>query len=194
MKILLVCADARSRFLEILNPGTWVHKEAKHYPKTIEFIHAILGNEEMWESTFEKPLRVNRNLLYLRGSQLSNYYMCYWLFQNRLYVIKDSHLCSSDECELLVRDEYDKNRRKFERLKSKFENTEGGRVSRREKIIESVRIEVWRRDEGQCAHCGSKERLEYDHIVPVSKGGSNTARNIELLCERCNREKSDRIQ
>jgi len=34
------------------------------------------------------------------------------------------------------------------------------------------------------------ERLEYDHIIPVSRGGSNTARNIELRCEARNRRKS----
>jgi hypothetical protein len=194
MKVILVCSDARSRFQEILNPKTWAHKKARHFPETIEFIQNLLGNEEIWEATFDKPLKINQNFFYSKDSQLGKYHMLYWLFQNRLYVIKDSNLYSSEECELLVRDEFDKNRRKFERLKSKFDGTEGERVSRREKIIESVRIEVWRRDGGQCARCGSKERLEYDHIVPVSKGGSNTARNIELLCERCNREKSDRIQ
>jgi hypothetical protein len=56
-------------------------------------------------------------------------------------------------------------------------------------IPERVRHEVWRRDHGCCARCGSRERLEYDHIIPVSRGGSNTARNVELLCERCNRAK-----
>jgi hypothetical protein len=35
----------------------------------------------------------------------------------------------------------------------------------------------------------TRKRLEFDHIVPVSKGGSNTERNIELLCESCNRRK-----
>jgi hypothetical protein len=60
----------------------------------------------------------------------------------------------------------------------------------REAIPQRVRHEVWRRDQGRCVDCGSRERLEFDHIVPVSKGGSNTARNIELRCEACNRRKS----
>jgi 5-methylcytosine-specific restriction endonuclease McrA len=61
-------------------------------------------------------------------------------------------------------------------------------------IPSEVRREVWRRDGGKCVKCGSRERLEYDHIIPVAKGGSNTARNIELLCETCNRTKSDLIR
>jgi Holliday junction DNA helicase RuvB len=64
----------------------------------------------------------------------------------------------------------------------------------RDAIPSTVRREVWRRDGGKCARCGSRKNLEYDHIIPVSKGGSNTARNIELLCESCNRSKSASIQ
>lgn len=64
---------------------------------------------------------------------------------------------------------------------------------RREPIPESVRHEVWRRDGGQCVDCGSRERLEFDHIIPLSQGGSNTARNLELRCEACNRRKGARI-
>lgn len=64
----------------------------------------------------------------------------------------------------------------------------------RDAIPSEVRREVWRRDGGKCVKCGSRERLEFDHIIPVAKGGSNTARNIELLCEICNRSKSASIQ
>lgn len=64
----------------------------------------------------------------------------------------------------------------------------------RTSIPSEVRREVWRRDGGRCVRCGSRERLEYDHIIPVARGGSNTARNVELLCEACNRRKSDLIQ
>jgi HNH endonuclease len=63
----------------------------------------------------------------------------------------------------------------------------------RERIPPEVRRAVWIRDQGKCARCGSRERLEYDHIVPVSRGGSNTERNIELLCEFHNRVKSNTI-
>jgi HNH endonuclease len=56
-------------------------------------------------------------------------------------------------------------------------------------IPEEVRLQVWRRDSGKCAKCGSRQNLEFDHIVPVSMGGSSTARNIELLCQDCNRDK-----
>jgi hypothetical protein len=70
---------------------------------------------------------------------------------------------------------------------------ESGASQARERLSPEVRRAVWTRDQGKCARCGNRERLEFDHIVPVSRGGSNTERNIELLCEVCNRAKSDSI-
>ena len=68
-------------------------------------------------------------------------------------------------------------------------------IEKRSRHISSqVKREVWQRDYGKCVECGSKERLEYDHIIPFSKGGSNTVRNIQLLCENCNRKKHDKIK
>tara|TARA_R100000789_G_C3017071_1_gene152681 strand:- start:1861 stop:2355 length:495 start_codon:yes stop_codon:yes gene_type:complete len=61
------------------------------------------------------------------------------------------------------------------------------------RISQKVKNQVWNRDNGKCVECGSNEKLEFDHIIPFSKGGSNTYRNIQLLCEKCNRTKSDKI-
>ncbi len=61
-------------------------------------------------------------------------------------------------------------------------------------VPSSIKVAVWRRDNGKCIQCGSREKLEYDHIIPISKGGSNTERNVQLLCEKCNRQKSAKIQ
>jgi len=64
---------------------------------------------------------------------------------------------------------------------------------RSRRISQDVKDKVWRRDEAKCVECGSNENLEFDHIIPHSKGGANTYRNIQLLCEKCNRSKSAKI-
>lgn len=63
----------------------------------------------------------------------------------------------------------------------------------RKPIQDDVKMTVWQRDNGKCVKCGGRENLEFDHIIPFSKGGSNTERNIQLLCESCNREKYNNI-
>jgi hypothetical protein len=63
----------------------------------------------------------------------------------------------------------------------------------RQPIPDDVKMFVWNRDKGRCVNCGSQENLEFDHIIPISKGGSNTERNLQLLCEKCNRSKRDDI-
>ncbi|WP_445777031.1 HNH endonuclease [Shewanella sp.] len=64
---------------------------------------------------------------------------------------------------------------------------------RRQAIPRDVQREVWQRDGGQCVQCESKTFLCFDHIVPHSKGGSNSIRNLQLLCEKCNLSKGNRI-
>lgn len=62
-------------------------------------------------------------------------------------------------------------------------------------IPTSVKLEVWKRDEGKCTQCGSEEDLHFDHIIPWSKGGSSsTPDNIQLLCGKHNLQKHDRIE
>lgn len=65
--------------------------------------------------------------------------------------------------------------------------------SKRERIPQDVMDMVWNRDGGKCVFCGKSENLEFDHIIPFSKGGANTYRNLQLLCENCNRVKSNNI-
>jgi hypothetical protein len=61
-------------------------------------------------------------------------------------------------------------------------------------IPSSVKLQVWVRDAGKCALCGSNEDLHFDHIIPYSKGGASaTPENIQILCAKHNLEKSNRI-
>jgi len=58
-----------------------------------------------------------------------------------------------------------------------------------------VKLEVWKRDQGRCINCGATSHLHFDHIIPYSKGGSSKdTKNIQILCERHNLAKRDRIE
>lgn len=56
-------------------------------------------------------------------------------------------------------------------------------------IPDKTRKAVFERAGEQCVSCGSYADLEIDHIVPVSKGGTSDAANLQALCRRCNRRK-----
>jgi hypothetical protein len=52
---------------------------------------------------------------------------------------------------------------------------------------------VWSRDGGKCRYCGSTDSIEYDHVVPVSRGGNSEEENVQLLCRPCNRKKRAKL-
>jgi len=60
-------------------------------------------------------------------------------------------------------------------------------------IPQDVKLAVWQRDQGKCIQCSAISYLEFDHIIPFSKGGASTINNVQLLCRKCNLEKGDRI-
>ncbi len=66
-------------------------------------------------------------------------------------------------------------------------------------MTSKLREFIKRRDNYACKFCGVSLTdepnllLEVDHIVPVSKGGLSTEENLQALCWRCNRSKSDKI-
>ena len=67
------------------------------------------------------------------------------------------------------------------------------RPRKRKPIKRAIQNQVWNRDGGRCVRCGSNEKIEFDHIIPHSKGGADTYRNLQLLCETCNRSKGATI-
>jgi 5-methylcytosine-specific restriction endonuclease McrA len=60
-------------------------------------------------------------------------------------------------------------------------------------IPHDVRQAVWQRDQGLCVQCRAATYLEFDHIIPFSKGGASTENNVQLLCRRCNLAKGSRL-
>lgn len=54
---------------------------------------------------------------------------------------------------------------------------------------------IFRRQYGYCAYCDRslENGFEIDHVIPLSKGGSNWRHNLALACADCNRRKKDKL-
>jgi hypothetical protein len=119
-----------------------------------------------------------------------------WIYRGAVFRIEGAETSSDEEVKLRVKSEFIQRAKEIQKIRRKVEAFEGCEKlpsARRERILESIRMFVWQRDEGRCVECGGKERLEFDHIIPVVEGGSTTERNLQLLCEACNRKKGRRI-
>jgi hypothetical protein len=119
-----------------------------------------------------------------------------WAFRDYLYLLEGAEYESEDVKKLYIKHFVFKKEKQFSRIKKeveRFERFDKINPVYREQIPEDVRMYVWRRDNGRCVKCNSDKNLEFDHIIPISKGGSNTERNIQLLCSDCNKKKSNAI-
>jgi HNH endonuclease len=68
------------------------------------------------------------------------------------------------------------------------------RIGRRA-VSFATMMRIVRRDDYRCQHCKKRlqdDEVEFDHIIPVSKGGSSEEHNLRLTCFDCNRDKSDK--
>ena len=63
-------------------------------------------------------------------------------------------------------------------------------------IPRDVMLKVVRRDNHVCQACHlyvPDDQVEFDHVIPFSKGGATTVENLRLLCRACNRKKSNAL-
>jgi 5-methylcytosine-specific restriction endonuclease McrA len=94
-------------------------------------------------------------------------------------------------------------RRKFartERPRKPRAKAEARAAGRPRTVPAHVKREVWQRDEGRCAfvsaqgrRCSSHARLEFDHSVPVARGGTSRAEDLRLLCRAHNQFEAERV-
>lgn len=58
----------------------------------------------------------------------------------------------------------------------------------------ATRLRIFERDGYVCQYCGNVGlKLECDHVIPVSRGGSDEDDNLLTACQHCNRSKTDKL-
>ena len=105
-------------------------------------------------------------------AMMSNLEDSVWALRNALCVIFDGRLGRANPSKY-VKDFIRKNSR-----------------TKRVKLQPSLRFKILHRDQYRCQACGATAangaELHVDHILPVSKGGTNNESNLRVLCSECN--------
>lgn len=115
--------------------------------------------------------------------------LTFWLYERQVYAT-EGHELSAGDVRALMNVAANKRRLQLEKAHALQAMTERlYERTRRERIPQQVKVAVWQRDGGRCVECGEQRNLEFDHVIPLAMGGSNTERNLQLLCETCNRTK-----
>lgn len=66
-------------------------------------------------------------------------------------------------------------------------------------MTKKLREYIKNRDQFTCCSCGNSTHiepnllLEIDHIIPITKGGRTVEENLQTLCWKCNRSKSNKL-
>lgn len=70
-----------------------------------------------------------------------------------------------------------------------------GATAARSELVRDFITDIKSRDWVRCYYCRAKtptNKIHFDHIVPVSKGGSHSISNISASCDKCNLRKKDK--
>ncbi len=169
----------------LFSPSRERKNNKQDYLRCVEWVNGeYIESEWHYKIAYVIITKDHGNMAIRVGPDIDNPNKKYWLYQDKLYWENDG--LDMESVKALIDAREGKKKRKIEFVKGP--STAKGKPSPRY-ISDDVKVTVWRRDGGRCIKCGSNENMEFDHVIPVALGGSSTERNIQLLCERCNREK-----
>jgi HNH endonuclease len=94
-----------------------------------------------------------------------------------------------DDVIALLADRQRRHQRKLEHAHATLNAENSPAIRRRTPIPNQVKRLVWERDGARCVECESDFGLQYDHVIPLTKGGADTVDNLQLLCAPCNQAK-----
>jgi len=104
---------------------------------------------------------------------------------------------------------YERHKQAIQKRDKKWRQTEAGKAYRRAYVIKRRAIQreaeghfiaadirrQYTNQKGRCYYCQQKAGKDYeiDHVIPLSRGGTNYPSNIVIACRSCNRKKNDKF-
>ena len=208
--------DAKKKFSKT---NCVAEQKGKDYVKCKTIRQELLEKVLKWKVDFEQNEEINTIEKYMSKHQLDKDANDLWQYyvdvidwatklfpvtpQNKKWILNQEWglLYNTYHNEVYNIDEINK---KFDDLlkDSEVDNKKGivqYLLSKKEKYLnlrvfdDAQKTIAYNHQNGICPICGEHfeyNEMEGDHIVPWSKGGKTTQENCQMLCKRCNREKS----
>ena len=158
---------------------------SKHqYDKNASLLWRYFQDVIAWiEGTFPRKYNINR-MRFMRGINWGA------LYEEYKDIIFDVDNLDKEITALMLDDEVTNKRGIYS-----YVLTQDPKYLSLRTFSDAMKIEAYEKQEGRCALCGKEfdfEDMEADHIIPWSQGGKTTPDNCQMLCRKCNREKSDK--
>lgn len=144
----------------------------KYFRSVIEWVRSIFDE------------RMDRDMQKVHWGILYNRY-------HDSFVVKDKDSLNEDIDNLRDDDDVTRNSGIYEYVLS-GKTVEKGLSLR--KFPEKIAKKIYKQQGGYCPSCHGWfpfDKMEADHIIPWSKGGTTTEGNCQMLCKNCNRRKSN---
>lgn len=103
---------------------------------------------------------------------------------------------------------YNQNKEKFKYTQNRYRKTESFKINQKKhnavrrarlnfSFIERVDYKnIFENSDKKCFYCKTSillKQVEFDHFIPISKGGKHEIKNIKISCLSCNRKKGSKI-
>lgn len=179
-----------------------------HYESNKERINA---NKKQYREENKDKISKQRKLKYQENKAVIIERVFKWQLENAdktIYYKNKNYLKNKDKKRQLAKERYQDEewRLKHKERVNKYYASEKGKLKNREKaskrrniqseVLADFTREQWieclKEFDNSCAYCGAKENLEQEHVIPLSKGGGYTVRNIVPACKKCNSSKSNK--
>lgn len=141
-------------------------------------------NKATIELLYKQRLQEKERLMNTRHKNFVTTLDCEWFTIQAVRFTKEGKICESSI------------NKKYDELMQLFDTPIIDAKAERKKMTRALRVQIMQRDNYTCKICGKympdEVGLQIDHIIPVAKGGKTVPENLQVLCDKCNRKKSDK--